>query len=269
MSLEPIEVVFFEKKTFDGRNKMPRVHYHNKHELYFLEKGQTKFFVDTEIFILEPGDIIFVPANTLHRTENLETESYSRSILYFNDFDFEKELIPFIEKLKTRRLIKIQYKKMHLINGILSELATEEEKKKNGYFEMQRLYLKQLLIMIDRYCVENVENNISSSYKVAENISRYIRDNFSEDLSLAHLSHKFAMTPTYLSRFFKKSTGISLNEYINIVRITEAEKLLKNPDISITDVAFACGFNDSNYFSSVFKKAKGVTPKKFSMLNSI
>ena len=72
MPLEPINVVFFEKSSVDGYRKMPRVHYHNKHEFYFLEKGQTKFFVDTEIFILEPGDMIFVPANTLHRTENLE-----------------------------------------------------------------------------------------------------------------------------------------------------------------------------------------------------
>ena len=267
MPFEPIEVVFFEKKTFDGRNKMPRVHYHNKHELYFLEKGQTKFFVDTEIFILEPGDIIFVPANTLHRTENLETESYSRSILYFNDDDFEAELSPFVEKLKPRRLIRIIHSKTHHVQGILSDIAHEEDKKNNGYFQMQKLYLKQLLIMLERYCIENVENNISPSYKVAESISKYISENFSDDLSLYRLSKEFSMTPTYLSRFFKKSTGINLSEYINIVRITEAEKLLKNPDISITDVAFACGFNDSNYFSSVFKKAKGVTPKKFSMLN--
>jgi AraC-like DNA-binding protein len=186
-----------------------------------------------------------------------------------SDSDFENELIPFIEKLKTRRLIKIQYKKMHHIEEFLSDLAREEEKKNCGYLQMQKLYMKQLLIMIERYCTDNVESSLSSSYKVAENISKYIRENYSDDLSLARLSREFSMTPTYLSRFFKKSTGISLNEYINIVRVTEAEKLLKNPDVTVTQVAFACGFNDSNYFSSVFKKAKGITPKKFSMLNTI
>lgn len=269
MLLKPIEVPLFEKKSIEWRRKMPKAHFHDKHELYYLEKGQTKYFIDTEIFILEPGDMIFIPTNTLHRTENLETDFYSRSILYFNDFDFEPELAPFIEKLKPRRLIKIQHKKMHHIEKLFSDIVAEEEKKKDGYIEMEKLYLKQLLIMIERYCVDNVENNISSSYKVAENISKYIRENFSEDLSLAHLSRVFSMTPTYLSRFFKKSTGISLNEYINIVRITEAEKLLKNPDVTITQVAFACGFNDSNYFSSVFKKAKGITPKKFSKMNMV
>ncbi len=264
MLLEPIEVDFFEKKTFDGHRKMPRMHYHNKHELYFLEKGQTKFFVDTEIFILEEGDIIFIPANALHRTENLETESYSRSILYFNDDDFEAELSPFVEKLKPRRLIRIRHSKTHHVQGILSDIAYEEDKKSDGYSQMQKLYLKQLLIMLERYCINNVENNISSSYKVAENISKYISENFSDDLSLYRLSKEFSMTPTYLSRFFKKSTGVSLSEYINIVRITEAEKLLLNTDKAITEIAFECGFNDSNYFSAVFKKAKGITPKKFS-----
>lgn len=267
MLLKPIEVPFFEKKTVEWRHKMPKAHFHDKHELYYLEKGQTKFFVDTEIFLLEAGDIIFVPANTLHRTENLETDFYSRSILYFNDSDIEEELMPFLEKLKTRRLIKIQYKKMHYVEKLFSEIVIEEEKKNYGYEEMQKLYLKQLFIMVERFCIENAENKTGSSYKLAENISKYIRENYNEDLCLAHLSSVFSMTPTYLSRFFKKSTGISLNEYINIVRITEAEKLLKNPDVTITQVAFACGFNDSNYFSSVFKKAKGITPKKFSKIN--
>ncbi len=267
MLLKPIEVPLFEKKSIEGRRKMPKAHFHDKHELYYLEEGQTKYFIDTEIFILEPGDMIFIPKNTLHRTESLESESVSRSILYFNDFDFEDELAPFIEKLKPRRLIKIQHKKMHYIRGLLAEIAEEEEKKKDGYRQMQMLFLKQLVVMIERYCIDNVENNISSSYRVAENISKYIREHYNENLSLAHLSREFAMTPSYLSRIFKKSTGISLNEYINIVRITEAEKLLKNPDISITEVAFECGFNDSNYFSSVFKKAKGITPKKFSKMN--
>jgi two-component system response regulator YesN len=60
-------------------------------------------------------------------------------------------------------------------------------------------------------------------------------------------------------------TGMGLSEYINIARVTAAEKLLLSADLPITEVATKCGFNDSNYFARVFKKLKGVTPKKYSM----
>ena len=54
-------------------------------------------------------------------------------------------------------------------------------------------------------------------------------------------------------------------EYLNHIRITAAEKLLIQTDMPITRIAMECGFNDSNYFAAVFKKIKGITPKKFSL----
>lgn len=241
---------------------MPVAHFHDKHELYFLESGRTKYFMDNEIFLLEAGDIIFVPKGTLHRTEGLDSGIISRSILYFDDL--EEAYAPILDLLKKTKLVKFDYNKLHIIENIFSGITKEEEKKREGYREMQKLHLRQLLISIKRYHIDSTTKDIGNTYKVAEQISKYISENYGSDLSLSHLSQKFSVTPSYLSRFFKKSTGISLNEYINIVRITEAEKLLRSTDMSITEVAFECGFNDSNYFSAVFKKAKGITPKKFS-----
>lgn len=131
---------------------------------------------------------------------------------------------------------------------------------------MQMLYFKQLLILISRYSLE-VNHKENTLYTVAENISKYISENYQSDLSLDFLSERYSMSSSYLSRLFKNSTGIKLTEYINITRVTVAENLLLNTDYSITKIANECGFNDSNYFASVFKKIKGVTPKRFAMIN--
>jgi len=77
------------------------------------------------------------------------------------------------------------------------------------------------------------------------------------------LSKIFAMSESHLSRKFKYITGIGINEFITHVRMTNAEKLLRDKTLSITEVAQQCGYNDSNYFSTVFKKFKGISPLKF------
>ena len=75
------------------------------------------------------------------------------------------------------------------------------------------------------------------------------------------MAEKNAVSSEHLSRIFKKEIGVGFNEYINSLRLRQAEFMLRNEDgKSVSEVAFACGFNDSNYFSYRFKKAYGVSP---------
>ena len=77
------------------------------------------------------------------------------------------------------------------------------------------------------------------------------------------LSKKFALSESFLSRKFKAVAGMGLNEFITSVRIHNAEQLLAKGEYSVTRVAEMCGYSDSNYFASVFKKIKGTTPVRF------
>ena len=97
-----------------------------------------------------------------------------------------------------------------------------------------------------------------------QTISQYIRNNYMKDITLRSLSHDFSISESHLSRRFKEVSGIGINEYLTYVRIMNAEKLLRSKKMPITEIAAACGFNDSNYFSTVFKRIKGITPLKFS-----
>lgn len=91
----------------------------------------------------------------------------------------------------------------------------------------------------------------------------FIRINLNQDLSLDSISASLHLSPSELSRQFKKETGETITEYINRKRIDEALYILKNKNISITDVSFMVGFNDVNYFTKVFKKIKGMTPSEY------
>ena len=84
-----------------------------------------------------------------------------------------------------------------------------------------------------------------------------------ESNSLEYVADKFNLSRSYLSKKFKTATGFGFKEYIINVRIQNACNLLLETNKSITDIAFECGFNDSNYFGDAFRKAKGISPHKY------
>ena len=74
---------------------------------------------------------------------------------------------------------------------------------------------------------------------------------------------------SYFSRKFKLCTGFGYKEYLITVRIIEACRLLLNTDMSITQIAENCGFDDSNYFGDCFKKIKGMSPREYRKANGV
>ena len=91
----------------------------------------------------------------------------------------------------------------------------------------------------------------------------YIAENFNTPLTLEDVSDHVHLHPSYFSTVFKNAAGLSFKEYLNKVRIEESKILLQNTDFSIIDIAVAVGFEDQSYFSKVFKKYTGTTPKQF------
>lgn len=108
----------------------------------------------------------------------------------------------------------------------------------------------------DMATIKNVKETIPK-------IKKFIEENFQNELSLKIVAKKFMVSDKYLSSVFKKQTGINIVTYINMVRIENSQKLLKNTDITIQDIAFLSGYTDFSYFARVFKKINGVTPSDY------
>lgn len=141
---------------------------------------------------------------------------------------------------------------------ITSEIAVEiEECTSMG--ELQR-FLKN---MIRVYCdLINATKNIGYSSLIS-NAVQYIRCNFEEEINLKRLAGELYVHPNYLSRKFKEETGYQLSDYINKVRVEQAQLLLNHTDLTITDIAYTVGYNDEKYFSKVFKKMHQKTPREY------
>ena len=91
----------------------------------------------------------------------------------------------------------------------------------------------------------------------------YIAGHYGEALTLEQVADHIHLNASYLSFLFKKVTDANFREYLNRVRINEARRLLLYTDIPIVEISTICGFNDQSYFTKVFKKRTGMTPKQY------
>lgn len=91
----------------------------------------------------------------------------------------------------------------------------------------------------------------------------HIYEHLNENLSVKSIAEHFDLNPSYLSKLFLKETGTSVKDFVTNAKISTAENILKYSDHSYLDIALSLGFSSQSAFISVFKKVKGVTPKKY------
>jgi AraC family L-rhamnose operon transcriptional activator RhaR len=90
-----------------------------------------------------------------------------------------------------------------------------------------------------------------------------MEENYSQPITLAQLIERSHMSQTSLIRTFQRVLARAPMEHLIRIRISAAQRLLRSTDLTITEIAFQCGFNDSNYFSRQFKKIIGAGPRNF------
>ncbi|MDR0424519.1 MAG: helix-turn-helix domain-containing protein [Clostridiales Family XIII bacterium] len=95
-----------------------------------------------------------------------------------------------------------------------------------------------------------------------------IRENYGDKISLRGIAASIHTSPTYLSALFKQKTGMTFTEYLNRVRIAKSCEMLANTAAPLYDISERSGFDDQSYFSKVFKKIHGVTPREYRKAHS-
>lgn len=118
---------------------------------------------------------------------------------------------------------------------------------------------KTVEFFIESMFVQNANKNS----EVIKNAIQYITQNYNTPLTLEATAKQVHLNPSYFSTLFKQSCGSSFKEYLNYIRIEESKNLLTNTNYSIIDIAIAVGFENQSYFTKVFKKFTGLTPKQY------
>ena len=238
--------------------QMQNTHYHNYYELYYLIQGRCNLLVNDRIYELKEHDIVFLPPDTIHKTSYPDDIRIRAALAFTADYIapcFKNELSEICQKNVFRA------KEHTLIDDLFNKIEKESFNDSDISREILKCHLTELLA----YIIRNKNNLVEEQSQVSslKYITDYIQENYSEDITLDLLANLSGYSTNYFSRLFKDVIGIGYKEYTVMVRLKVAEKLLKATNKSIKEITISCGFNDSNYFSTVFQNKYGVPPTQY------
>lgn len=234
-------------------------HYHDRFELYYMISGDCSYFIDDKTYEVSSGDLIIIPEGAIHKTV-YGKEEHSRLLVECSSH--------FVPNAVRERLSSMSclYRNPSISREILLLLKKiEEEYNSPDEFSVEALIALMRLLFYTIVRNADTATMPQSKNQMIEEVVGYVKKNFASDITLSAMAKMHFVSAEHLSRTFKRETGFGFSEYLTLVRLRQAEYLLKNrEEKSISEIAYSCGFNDSNYFSDKFKKAYGISPLKYS-----
>ncbi len=250
-----------------GQHNMGQSHQHSYYELFYLLDGERVYYINNKAYTVKKGDLVIIHPKDLHHTKSANVPLYERILIYFKP-DFISSLtatdaFPFHH---SSMLLRLPLKEHGPINKAIGDIYTECREQKTGFETCVKLNLTLLLINLQRHLLLNNQNPCEQSHPMYEKmteITSYMSKNFHKEISLESISKKFFISPSYLSRTFKKITGHHFSEYLQQVRIKEAKKYLSETQEKMAIVADKVGFRHLSHFNTTFKKMEGMTPRQY------
>lgn len=251
-------------------------HWHPEIELTYIKKGEMLYKVNQNTFHLKEGQALFGNANVLHA-----------GYMYHNR-DCEYIPVTFDPKLVygfSGSILFQKYAEPVLRSFSLSAVpldltctwhhAAIEDIRKLIELDSQRtpMYEFEIIACLQHFwkilCAHILSDASAPSGQDEENYRRirkimsYIAEHYSEKILLDDVARLIHLSPSECSRLFKKCMNITLFGYIQEYRIERSLEYLEDSSCSITEAGLLSGFSDSNYYTKVFTRIKGCTPRQY------
>lgn len=252
---------------------MPVPHWHAQVEINFVYSGSVTYRMSGHTVQLGKGDLCLFWGGQPHQAIQSEP-----------DTEFVAIHLPLVHFFRLRLSPELMHRLTRgasVVTRAEGHSDTETFRRLTGYMrgedpERREHAIDELLLRINRINYEphqvydsmapepgDAEPLDTGSFRNVIDICRFITENFRYDINSSAIASSVEMHPKYAMSVFKKSTGMTLNEYITLLRLSYAQALLIDDEISILDVAMESGFGSLSAFSQSFRKTTGQSASDF------
>ena len=273
---------YFEDKTLplqvhirDPQPEFP-CHVHGFDELVIILRGTAVHIVDGQAFPVKSGDVFVVSgrhghqyqdlnglalANILFDSKSLQMSQWDvRALSGFHALFALEPVLRTQQKFNSR--LHLSEKQLRQVNEMIQTLQRETGARNPGYRVMAEGLFMQLTVFLSRCYSDKPSSESHDLLRLGDAIA-CIETRFSEKITLDDLAKKAQFSKRHFQRIFQECMGCSPIDHLLHIRIQKAAELLRHSDRTITDIAFDCGFTDSNYFTRQFRKTTGYSPSEY------
>lgn len=245
-------------------------HCHNDFvELSFITSGSVDYLIEGEKYTLKKGQVLVSNPGVYHRElfdSNTTCRELHIGVTNLNLYSNSKK--DYIDVGDKNVLTFVKYKD-DIIKTCLEIVDEQKDYNSSSPFMLKALVMK-LLILLHREINEESPNSDSHEFsfksrekkELVEGITKYLNENYVQDISLYTLSKNMYLSPVYISKIFKEVMGDSPINYLIQIRLSKSKELLESSELSIKTIAKMVGYDDPYYFSKLYKKYYGISPNK-------
>ena len=231
--------------------------FHKNLEIIYVTKGALDYIINDEVMHMEEGDICFAFPYAIHSSRYQETE--------FILVSFDPNLcVPFASVLlnQTPRVPRLDKENVPAIVPELIQRVVQMHADTTPYIDgtvagYLSAIMGECLPALDLIPIEEIKAN------TVQEILIYCAEHYCDEISLKRIAEAMHLSPNHISYIFSQKLKISLRDYINNMRISDATHLLIHTEKSITEIMQECGFINQSTFNKTFLEICGVTPRQY------
>ncbi|EOT44334.1 AraC family transcriptional regulator [Enterococcus columbae] len=245
-------------------------HYHDFYEIHATLAGKATFYLDGNQFEIEAGTVLLIDRNDLHRIVSQSTEIFERVYIFITPeflqtFSTKNTNLESCFDLIDSRKSKVLKIKPDMLKKMLQFIDSEPSDNMFGSDIIYQQQLIQYIIFLNKLVLSSKyerEPTVLMQNKRIEEMINYISQNLDHSLDLDEMEKTFFVSKYYITREFKKYTGLTYHKFVQKKKLLYAKRLLKTYRSS-ADIYQKCGFNSYSHFLKSFKKEFGITPKEY------
>jgi len=249
-----------------------KFHGHTYFELVYIVGGTATHWMEQDAAPLRAGDYFIIDPGSHHCYRDTKDLEIVNCLFLPEYLDRALGDCPSLASLLSNKVLRfgvpvdmqtadrIYHDGDGTVGRLIRQMELEYAECRTGYMELLRCDLTRVLVCAVRASEELERSRVQHNATMA--IANYLRHNYAKPLSLEEISHRFGYTPQYLSNLFHRDTGMTLQTFLQRLRVEEACRLMGKHK-PLTEVAQAVGYTDAKHFSKIFRQHKGISPREY------